>query len=87
MCVFRVDEFNTKEFKRKVEKAKSCRELIQVLKVRISSIDFMVVEIDLYVKIKFNLPFFGFLAFRENFCLFNHYLKGVLSRGFRRFFI
>ena len=35
-CVFRVNEFNTKEFKRQVEKAKTCRELIQVLKVSVS---------------------------------------------------
>ena len=32
---FRVDEFSTKEFKRKIEKAKTCRELIQVLKVSV----------------------------------------------------
>ncbi|XP_020626195.1 tetratricopeptide repeat protein 13-like isoform X2 [Orbicella faveolata] len=30
--LYRVNEFNTKEFKRQVEKAKTCRELIQVLK-------------------------------------------------------
>jgi len=30
--LYRVSEFNTKEFKRQVEKAKTCRELIQVLK-------------------------------------------------------
>lgn len=41
-----MNEFNTKEFKRKVEKAKTCRELIQVLKVRVSSVDVAVVHID-----------------------------------------
>ncbi|CAH3134240.1 unnamed protein product [Pocillopora meandrina] len=30
--LYRVDEFNKKDFKRKIEKAKTCRELIQVLK-------------------------------------------------------
>ena len=38
-CLFRVNEFNTKEFKRQVEKAKTCRELIQVLKVSVSLVD------------------------------------------------
>ncbi len=46
LCVFRVDEFSTKEFKRKVEKAKTCRELIQVLKVRMLLIDVIVAQID-----------------------------------------
>lgn len=40
--VFRVSEFNTKEFKRQVEKAKTCRELIQVLKVSVSIVDIIV---------------------------------------------
>ena len=30
-----MNEFNTKEFKRQVERAKTCRELIQVLKVSV----------------------------------------------------
>lgn len=48
--VFRVNEFNTKEFKRQVEKAKTCRELIQVLKVRSSSVDIIVLHVDRYDK-------------------------------------
>ena len=39
VCVFRVNEFNTKEFKRQVDKAKTCRELIDVLKVSVSLVD------------------------------------------------
>ena len=42
-CVFRVNEFNTKEFKGQVEKAKTCRELIEVLKVSVSLVDFTVI--------------------------------------------
>ena len=38
-CLFRVNEFNTKEFKTQVEKAKTCRELIEVLKVSVSLVD------------------------------------------------
>ena len=34
-----MDEFNTKEFKRQVERAKTCRELIEVLKVSVSLVD------------------------------------------------
>ena len=37
-----MSEFNTKEFKRQVEKAKTCRELIQVLKVSVSIVDIIV---------------------------------------------
>ena len=34
-----MNEFNTKEFKRQVDKAKTCRELIDVLKVSVSLVD------------------------------------------------
>ena len=34
-----MNEFNTKEFKTQVEKAKTCRELIEVLKVSVSLVD------------------------------------------------
>ena len=37
-----MSEFNTKEFKRQVEKAKTCRELIQVLKVGVAIVDIIV---------------------------------------------
>ena len=42
---FRVDEFNKKDFKRKIEKAKTCRELIQVLKVRLSLVNIFITQI------------------------------------------